>query len=391
MGVTDAIARSATRRAHALLVEVPGRWRTRAAVERAVLARGWSLAASAADADLLVVCGEPRPQLEAAIELVWHQMPGPRARVEVAVDARVEESLDAARARLLDTRHHRHDAHARPVAQADEGHDHESLGHESMGHGDADDGSMHHGGDDEGGDQGGDDQGDVGMDHGGHGDMGMAPGGIALAVGGQDRDGLEMDVLNVRLGPVLPHWPAGLVLRCALQGDVITEARAEVLDGETPLVNTGPSTGPGRTLDNIVSLLALAGWEHAAAETRRVRDALLEGGDHAACAVELDRLRGKVTRSRVLRWSLRGIRPLDREWLERHGLPTHLGGDTHDRLLGMLERAGDENRRADPPWRVDTLPYLVTGLDLAAARLLVASLDVHGLQPDRSHDEVTRA
>ena len=63
----DAIARSATRRAHVLLVEVPNQWRTRATVERAVLARGWSLAVSAADADLLVVCGRPRPQLEEAI------------------------------------------------------------------------------------------------------------------------------------------------------------------------------------------------------------------------------------------------------------------------------------------------------------------------------------
>ncbi|WP_143553999.1 hypothetical protein [Serinicoccus sp. CUA-874] len=38
-----------------------------------------------------------------------------------------------------------------------------------------------------------------------------------------------MDVLKVRLGPVLPYWPAGLVLHCSLQGDVVTEARAEVL------------------------------------------------------------------------------------------------------------------------------------------------------------------
>src|SRR5699024_11402590 len=52
--------------------------------------------------------------------------------------------------------------------------------------------------------------------HGGHGGMDMAPEGISLAQGGQDRDGLEMDVLHLPLGPVLPFWPAGLVLtaRC---------------------------------------------------------------------------------------------------------------------------------------------------------------------------------
>lgn len=395
----DAIARSATRQAHVLLVEVPGRWRTRATVERAVLARGWSLAVSAADADLLVVCGTPRPQLEVAIDQVWHQMSGPRARVVVADDARAEDSLDQAQARLLDTEHHRHDARARPAAQdllaANEGHDRESMqnddgGHASMQHGDGGHESMQHG--DGGGDQGGDRGMDHGsMDHGGHGEMEMAPGGVALAAGGEDRDGLEMDVLNVRLGPVLPHWPAGLVLRCALQGDVITQARAEVLDAQPQRLDAGPAAGPGRTLDHLVSLLALAGWEDAAAEARCVRDALLQGGDHAAAGVQLGRLRVKVTRSRVLRWSLRGLGPIGSDRLEQHGLPPHLGGDTYDRLLGMLERAGDEDAQAVPPWVVDSLPHLVTGLELAAARLAVASLDVDDLQPGRVHDGVSGA
>ena len=395
----DAVARSGTRRAHVLLVEVPGQWRTRAAVERAVLTRGWSLAVSAAEADVLAVCGRPRPQLEKAIELVWHQMPGPRVRVDVADAAQAEEILDQARARLLDTVHHRQDADSRPVAadllSENEGHDQESMDHGSMDHHGGGDGTMRH----DGGDEGGDEEMDRGsmdhgsMDHGGHGDMEVAPGGIALAEGGEDRDGLEMDVLNVRLGPVLPHWPAGLVLRCALQGDVITEARAEILD-ETQQRDTGPTTGPAagsaRTLDNIVSLLALAGWENAAGQARRVRDALLKDGDPALAAVKLDELRAKVTRSRVLRWSLRGVRALDRERLECHGLPLHLGGDTYDRLLDMLERAGDKNGQTAPSFLVDQLPHVVTGLDLATARLVVASLDVHGLQAG-VHEEVTRA
>ena len=410
----DVIARSATRRAHVLLVEVPGQWRTRALVERAVLTRGWSLAVSPADADVLAVCGRPRPQLEKAIEMVWHQMPGPRVRVDLAGDAPAEQTLDQAQARLLDTEHHRHDADSRPVAadllSASEAHDHGSMDHGdggdgSMDHGDGGDGSMNHG---DGGagsmnHGGGDESDDIGMDHGsmdhgghgGHGGMEMAPGGIALAEGGEDRDGLEMDVLNVRLGPLLPHWSAGLVLRCALQGDVIAEVQAEILDARTQERDAGPTiglaAGPARTVDNTVSLLALAGWEDAAAEARRVRDALLEDGDRGAFAVKLDRLRAKVTRSRVLRWSLRGIRPLGREELERHGLPPHLGGDTYDRLLGMLERASDENGKPAPPLPLDKFPHLVTGLDLAAARLVIASLDVHELQPSHVHDETSRA
>lgn len=72
------------------------------------------------------------------------------------------------------------------------------------------------------------------MDHGDmdHGDMEMAPSGIPLAEGAQDRDGLEMDVLHLGLGPVLAHWPAGVRLRCVLSGDVVTEATVALLDAE---------------------------------------------------------------------------------------------------------------------------------------------------------------
>ena len=202
---------------------------------------------------------------------------------------------------------------------------------------------------------------------------------------------LEMDVLNVRLGPVLPYWPAGLVLRCALQGDVITEAQAELLDVEMQERHPGSANGPARALDNVVSLLALAGWDDAAAEARLVRDVMLEGGDRAATTARLDRLRRQVTRSRVLRWSLRGIRPLGDEDLERHGLPSHLAGDTHTRLLGMLERAVGGHGPAVPALPVEKLPRLVAGLDVATARLVVASLDVHELQSDQVHERVSGA
>ena len=390
MGVTDALARSAARHAHVLLVEVPGHWRTRATVERTVLTRGWILAMSPADADLLAVCGKPPPRLGEAIDVVWHQMPGPRVRVDVHDYDEVETSLDEAREALLDTKYHRHDGHTRPAA-ADLLRDNAGMDHGSMGHGDGgghegmDHASMGHG----------DGGGHEGMDHGGHGDMEMSPGGVPLAQGGEDRDGLEMDVLSVRLGPVLPHWPAGLVLRCALQGDVVTEAQAEFLDAEIQQRDAEFATGPARTLDNIVSLLGMAGWDDAAAEARRIRDAMLGGGDRAATAVRLHRLHRKVERSWVLRWSLRGIRPLSHEDLERHDLPVHLGGDTYARLLGMLDRACNDNVNDNgqpaAAFPVDMLPYLVTGLDLATARLVVASLDIHELQSGHDRHEVSHA
>ncbi len=219
-----------------------------------------------------------------------------------------------------------------------------------------------------------------------HGDMEMAPGGIALAQGGEDRDGLEMDVLNVRLGPVLPFWPGGLVLCCAVQGDLVTEAGAELLDG----VDQQADTGRARTLDNVVSLLALAGWDDAEAQARRARDAILEDADRTTIDRHLQRLHRKVTRSRLLRWSLSGIRALGGEELERDGLPMHLHGDTYLRLLGMLDRACDGGETV-PAFPVNALPRLVGGLDLATARLVVASLDLHELTTGAVPDGVPHA
>ncbi len=377
MGLTDALGRSAAGHAHALVVEVPGHWRTRAAVERAALRRRWSLAASPADADVLVVCGTPGPRLEGAIDLVWHQMPGPRVRVDLTEPHEVATRLDEAYARLLDTTHHEHDARHRPdasdlLAAQDDETDHGDHGD----HGDHEDHQGHEG---HGGHE--DHHG-----HEGHGDMDMSPSGLPLAEGGNDRDGLEMDVLEVRLGPVLPHWPAGLVLQCSLQGDVITDARADVLDATAP-AGAG-ATDRARTLDHLVSLLSLAGWEDAAAEARSVRDTALEPGGHEAAAHRSERLRRRVRRSWLLRRSLRGVRPLGTEEAHHRALPEDAAGDTHDRLLTLLDRAVRPEGPA-PSYSPDQLAHLVTGLDLATARLVVASLDVQHLRTEHARHEVS--
>lgn len=348
MGLISRLERLAARSAHVLVVEVPGHWQIRATVERTVLGRGWTLAVSPADADVLAVCGAPGPQVGEAVEQVWHQMPGPRVRVDVRHRDEVATRLDEAHVRLLDTSHHRNDALSRPAAQ-------DLLADGDMDHGDMD-----------------------------HGDMEMSPGGIPLAESGEDRDGLEMDVLNVRLGPFLPHWPAGLVLRCALQGDVITEAEAELLDDRMPY-DVSPSADVARRMDNIAALLALAGWEDAAAEARLIRDSLLDDGQDAGSSARTARLDRRVRRSWVLRWSLRGIRPLSEEDLRERGLPTALAGDTYDRLLRMLERAGTD--AVAELLSTGQLARLVTGLDLATARLVLASLDLHELQSGPAEHE----
>jgi hypothetical protein len=407
LGLSDAIARSASRHAHALVVEVPGSWRTRMAAERNVAARGWRLAISPADADVLVVCGEPGPGLAEAIEGIWHQMPGPRVRVYVHAGDEVGARLDEAHTGLLDTDRHRRDAQQRPTASELLAEQAGSRAESHGGHGDTDHGSAggHEGMDHEGheGHEGMDHGGHEGMDHGGHegmdhGDMEMSPGGIPLAEGGEDRDGLEMDVLQVRLGPVLRYWPAGLVLRCSLQGDVIVEAQAELVDGRAR--QDDEVVGPARGIDNIASLLALAGWDDAAAEARRIRDTALEPGDGAA-ASEVERLRRRVRRSRTLRWSLRGVRRLSDEDAHAPGLPADAVGDTYERLMGMLDRAvagvaataaGDTGSRTNDAGRTlstDHLAHLVMGLDLATARLVLASLDTHELLAGQAEHEVS--
>lgn len=355
MGVSNALAGLALRHAHLLLIEVPGYWLTRVAVERLAGVRGWRLAVSPADADILAVCGAPGPELALVVARLWEQLPGPRARIDVTGPELVAAALDQAEATLRDTPRQRRDSTAR----------------DGRGPDDAPDGD------------------------------------IALAHGSEDRDGLEMDVLHVRLGPVLPDWPAGLVLHAHLHGDLIAEAQAGVVDaGHGPAggaqVVGGDSSGEVRPADaaelaaqrcdNAARLLALAGWQDAAQRARVVRDRLLVG-ERPAATTELARLRRRVRRSRLLHWSLRRVGPLPPDELARLGLAPDLTGDVWDRLNGMLDRAalaadGPVGVAAGGPVGVAVgvpvtppaaVARVVSGWDLATARLIVASLDIAAL------------
>ncbi len=354
MGVMAAMAGLATSRVHVLAVEVPGWWSTRVEVERDVRARGWSLALSPADADALVVCGRPAEGLREATERVWEQLPGPRARTEVLASAGVAVALDDVLRRLRDTPSQTADARERPAAT-------------DMDHGDMDHGHMDHG--------------DMG-----HGDTEMSPHGIPLASGTADRDGLEMDVLHLPLGPVLPQWPAGMVLRCTLSGDVVTEAAVEVLAGGPVEAASDDLAhqhlGVARRVDAACRVLALAGWDDEATRLRVARDALWHDGATSTAVRALARSSARVRRSRTLAWMLRDLGRVTADRAGGLDLPDCVHGDVHDRLLAMLDGAaaglgGDGRVAVAPPAAlIGLLPSLVTGLDLAAVRLVVASLDV---------------
>lgn len=349
MGLSSAVARLASRRLHVLLVEHPGAFVTRAGAERAVLARGWVLATSPADADVLLECGAAADErLATAVEQVWSQVPEPRSRALLLAVAGVQPALDAL---AEDYRRWSPDrAGPRPGAGKPDSRGRPDATDE-MGGGEHAQGS-------------GDDMDN--MD-----DMDMSgPGGIALASGSDgDRDGLEMDVLHLRLGPVLASWPVGLVVTCTLTGDVVSEVEVEVTQ-----VDAGSGMAPvarAFRLDAAARVLDLAGADGLAARARAVRDQVLDD----QVLADLDDLNRRVDRSRALRWSLRRVGVVSPQQAHACGWPPVWVGDAHDRLLRLTEARGEQ---AGAATGLDTLgralPDLLVGCELASARLTVASL-----------------
>jgi NADH-quinone oxidoreductase subunit H len=267
------------------------------------------LARSAADADTLVTCGALSTSLEQLADRVYDAMPAPRARTRVLEPEEAPVALDEAVAALRDL-----DAQRTAAAQRHE----TAAARELLSGGDED---------------------------------GIA--GLPMAEQAEDRDGLMLDQLHLRLGPVLPDWPAGLIVDVAVQGDVIQEATVDVVP-PAPGAYHGPAFwDAGATaseaerrrrtaaahLDSAARLLGVAGWADAAFDARRLRDATLDG---APPVDRVRRLRRRVERSRTLRWSLSGLGVLDHDDAVARGVEgpaRRAGGDVHDRLRQWLTEA----------------------------------------------------
>jgi hypothetical protein len=417
-----------------LPVVAPGATRQRLALERLAREWGWPLVASPADADLLVGCGEVVGELAEAAALVWSQVPEPRARVELRDGAHAALALREGLAELLDRARQRgHQADPTPKVDRDDGrsdgqreeassdrlagahHQHQSHeGHDEGHHShqeqhpghqphQSQEGQMHM-------------QGHEGhhMDH----DMGMVAG-LPLAGRAPDRDGLQLDRLSVPLGPILPDWPAGLRLRLVLQGDVVQEATAEVVGsspaavppfwdepwrrrraGEPVTIAEASRRLAAARLDSLARLLAVAGLDGDAWRCRRLRDGLLTSIPPAAVIAEFARTARRLRRSRVLRAMTGGLGVVRPEAAGRHGLGEEVCGDVAARCLRWLDDVNEAVHRSsvpdadqpldpadvgpgsraehgEPPSRrlLDLLAELVTGAELAAVRLVVASLD----------------
>lgn len=73
---------------------------------------------------------------------------------------------------------------------------------------------------------------------GGSGMTGGTPYGRPMAELGDDRDGLRLDVVPLRIGPFFPRFPSGLVLDVKLAGDLVFEATL----GENPFAGPAVQT-----------------------------------------------------------------------------------------------------------------------------------------------------
>ncbi|MCF6509968.1 hypothetical protein E9549_21620 [Blastococcus sp. MG754426] len=205
------------------------------------------------------------------------------------------------------------------------------------------------------------------MDHGG-GHEGMDHGGdvagLPMASTGPDRDGLELDVLKVALGPVLPGWPTGLVLRANLQGDVLTSAELAWLDTDTlPAARQQPDSQRA-ILDRLALFLDVAGWPTAARDARRARDGMAQIGSRDEAQRLAEAVARRVSRSRTLVWTAGGI----------GGRGS--GGDTLDRVRRWCDMASGKPVENVPATSLEAVAALVEGAEIGSARLIVASLDL---------------
>ncbi|WP_233160111.1 hypothetical protein [Pseudonocardia sp. MH-G8] len=295
------------------------------------------------------------------IDRIWAQVSAPRARADVTGFSDVTGALDVAAAALADPGRQAADrtGAGRASGGGDDGEDRAGR------HADGPRGGHPHDGHGERGGQDGGDSGEAGqVEHDEHGGMEL-PGGLPMADLGEDRDGLMLDRLHVSLGPVLPDWPSGLVVHLLVQGDVIQEARAEVLDRDHGAAFWNADNAVVRELDGIGRFLAVAGWADESARARRVRDALLAGAPTEQVAGVATATVRRLRRSRTLRWLVGGI-----------GTGTADVSAQLEARLAAVEAAMTDRATA-PPTHVaaDALPDLLVGAEFAAARLIVAVLD----------------
>ncbi len=396
MELTGALLRFSVPRA--FVVVAPGYTDVRLGVECELRKRGWAQSLTPADADMLVICGDGGERFAESVDRVWEQTPAPRTSLRIVEFDTIARSFDAARAALCDVSTLRVDAIERRmvsgrVARGSDMGDSKHADSHANAHSHNMDADM-----------------DIDMDA----DMDMSmdlPGGIAMADRGPDRDGLKLDQLHVSLGPMLPDWPTGLVLRLVLQGDIVQSAELEIVVGRRDSsfwleaeANTEDASQirAAAAADSLQRFLGVAGWKSAAATGRWLRDELLAPGADVLAKPRFVRWIRRVRRSRVLRWSMNGL------GLVGQDTPDQLHGDVSARYLRWAEEIASvlsapvvAGQPVAVPWGLQRaeraraaltlLPTMLVGQEFTAARLIVASFDpdleaLHSHAVPDSHD-----
>lgn len=205
---------------------------------------------------------------------------------------------------------------------------------------------------------------------GGTGMTGGVPYGRPMAGRADDRDGLALDQLPLRMGPLLAPLPPGLTLQVVLQGDVIQDVDVE----ENPFDNTAaPPAGLGPFLRAVTEPVCVAELELARARhhlrwlaralsvhglsalARRVLR--LAGGLQPCDGDAVGALARTVRRTRVLGWATGGVGVVGAETLADAGAGP----------VGRAAGLADDARGDDPAYQaLDFEPHTEEGGDAAS-------------------------
>lgn len=397
MVLSQSLLRFAAGRPHPFVIADAGSTQIRLAVEQELRRRGWPLAITPASASMLITCGDDLADIVPFVERTWSAIGEPRVRVAVAAGADAPAALRAGQ-RALTSRL------VGPTPMLPVHQEPERIPADSHRHRNDDDHQQTHNG-----------------AHREHDMAGMEmPAGLPLPDRAEDRDGLKLDRLQVPLGPLLAHWPAGLVIQTKLQGDVIQQVEVEALTGaktsEPPFWNepwlraaAGEPVSRGSCqrrlaaahLDSLGRLLAVAGWDDAASHAQRLRDDLLSGVSAGQARRDGTRLARRLRRARTLHWLTNRLGLLTEPEAASAGVTgpaLRSAGDVTARWTCWLEETANAIPQIDDPslfksrdiegprGRLDrrappsaallaVLPRLLEGCELASARLIVASLD----------------
>lgn len=185
---------------------------------------------------------------------------------------------------------------------------------------------------------------------GGGGMTGGTPYGRPMAGLVDDRDGLRLDALPLRIGPFFPRFPSGFVIDATLAGDVIIEATIApnpFIAGDLPTGEVRPGLRPFlRALSEPVSIAELE-LTRAQEHLRWIADALITHGLFALGSRvlglvsrvqpgdgdEVRRLTRLLEWTQVLRWSTGGVAPIEAKRL------AGLGAGPVARASGLAEDA----------------------------------------------------